>query len=86
MIQDPVILAKGRARVKTWLAQNPASRFAREWNRLLENGPETVAAFLIERSEFAEEMRQSTPFAGTLEPRKRWDIWRATRRKLVSQA
>ena len=86
MMQDPVVLDKARRRVKTWLSRNPASRFAREWDRLLESGPETVAAFLRERSQFAEEMRQSTPFAGILQPRERWDIWRATRRKLMSRA
>src|SRR5262245_52607017 len=86
IMQDPLILDKARARVRTWLALDPSSRFAREWDRLLESGPKTLAAFLIERSEFAEEMRQSTPFAGVLQPRERWDIWRATRRKLVGRA
>ena len=84
MVRNPVILDKARERVNTWLSRNPASPFAREWEKLLRSGAETVAGFLIERTEFAEEMRQSSPFAGTLDARERWDIWRDTRQRLTS--
>jgi hypothetical protein len=43
----------------------------------------TIESFLVERSELADELRQSSPFAGALEPRERWRIWRATRERLA---
>jgi hypothetical protein len=39
----------------------------------------SIVSFLTERSELADELRQSSPFAGALEPRERWKIWRETR-------
>jgi hypothetical protein len=44
----------------------------------------SIARFLTERSELANELRQSTPFAGALKPQERWKIWRETRERFVS--
>jgi hypothetical protein len=30
----------------------------------------------VDRSELAIELRQSSPFAGALNPQERWEIWR----------
>ena len=35
-----------------------------------------IGAFLTDDGEHATELRQSTPFAGALDPRERWRIWR----------
>ena len=35
----------------------------------------------VDLSELAEELRRSSPFAGVLDPRERWRIWRETRKK-----
>jgi hypothetical protein len=40
-------------------------------------------AFLVERSELADELRQSSPFAGALRPQERWRIWRETRERFL---
>jgi hypothetical protein len=42
-----------------------------------------VAAFLVERGELADELRQSSPFAGALKPQERWRIWRETRERFL---
>ncbi|HYO14404.1 MAG TPA: hypothetical protein VE685_14505 [Thermoanaerobaculia bacterium] len=66
---QPEVLEKARRRVQEWMASDVS----------------TIAAFLVERSELADELRQSTPFAGALDPRERWRIWRETRDRFSEQ-
>jgi hypothetical protein len=83
---QPEILDSARRRVQDWLASGlaaPAS--ATRWASLLAGDISTIAAFLVERSEQADELRQSSPFAGALNPRERWRIWRATRDRFVGR-
>ena len=79
LVRDPAVLEKARQRVKDWLDETPDRPFAREWGRILAGNADSVAAFLVDRSELAEELRQSSPFAGVLDARERWGIWRETR-------
>jgi hypothetical protein len=77
---QPEILDKARQRVQSWLAAAERAPFyARKWAEILAGDVPSIAAFLVERSEIADELRQSTPFAGALQPRERWKIWRETR-------
>ena len=85
LIQDLAVLEKARRRVQDWLGQTPDRPFAREWDRILAGDAEPVAAFLVDRGELAEELRQSSPFAGVLDARERWDIWRETRARLADK-
>lgn len=85
--REPEILEKARQRVRTWLAPGESAPFyARKWAEVLAGDPPSIAAFLAERSELADELRQSTPFAGALKPRERWRIWRETRDHFASRA
>lgn len=80
---QPEVLEMARRRVQTWLSAGAgAPAYARKWAEILEGEPSSIAAFLVERSELADELRQSTPFAGALDPRERWKIWRETRERL----
>ena len=83
--QDPAVLERARQRVQDWLAQTPDRPFAREWEKILAGNAESVAAFLVDRSELADELRQSSPFAGVLDARERWRIWRETRESLAGE-
>ena len=83
---QPEILENARQRVQTWLASGADARFyARKWAEILAGDVSSIAAFLVERSELADELRQSTPFAGALKPQERWKIWRETREKFSEQ-
>src|SRR4051794_15201657 len=74
------VLANARQRVQTWLASDTEAPFyARKWSEVLAGDIPSIASFLTERSEFADELRHSSPFAGALDPRERWKIWRETR-------
>ncbi len=80
LLADPRVLERARARVCTWLAQGSvAPRWAAAWREALAAPPERVAALLCDDSERARALRQTSPFAGVLDPRARWAIWRAVR-------
>lgn len=77
---DPGLLERARVRVEGWIADGGrTSGAAREWARILEGSVESVATFLCDPSEHAAALRQCTPFAGALDPRERWRIWREVR-------
>lgn len=77
---QPEVLAKARERVQTWMTSGAGAPFyARKWSEILAGDVPSIAAFLVERSELADELRQSSPFAGALQPQERWKIWRETR-------
>jgi hypothetical protein len=80
----PEILEMARQRVEGWLASREGARFyARKWAEVLKGDAASIAAFLVERSELATELRQSSPFAGALRPQERWKIWRETRERFL---
>jgi hypothetical protein len=84
--QQPEVLEMARERVNGWLASSATPRFhARKWAEVLAGDVSSIAAFLVERSELAYELRQSTPFAGALKPQERWKIWRETRDRFAQQ-
>src|SRR5258706_5714833 len=76
----PEILENARQRVQEWLASRDGDHFyVQKWEEILKGDVSSVAAFLVDRSELAVELRQSSPFAGALRPQERWRIWRETR-------
>lgn len=84
--RQPEILERARQRVQTWLASSSSPPFyARKWAEILAGDASSIAAFLVNRSELAFELRQSSPFAGALQPSERWKIWRETRDRFSPQ-
>lgn len=83
VLRDAAVLEAARRRVEGWLAESVSRYHARRWRDILAGDPSAVAAFLGSRGELADELRQSSPFAGVLSPGERWEIWRATRDALA---
>ncbi len=81
--QEPAVLEKARQRVGRWLQAEgvPPPFYAQKWAEILAAEPAVVATFLVERSELADELRQSSPFAGALSPQERWKIFHETRER-----
>lgn len=78
--QDPTVLERARGRVRAWITgKDPAPEFARAWNEVLARPLPELLRFLTDEGQRARELRQSTPFAGVLPPRVRWEIWRRVR-------
>ena len=73
---EPALVERARARVREWLQARPEARFARGWADVLGRPTPDIAAVLTDPGERARELRQSTPFAGALDPRERWRLWR----------
>jgi hypothetical protein len=79
--ENPDLIQAARRRVEGWLvsgAVHPA--YATQWQRLLE-GPLDVLLFaLADPGEQARALRQCSPFAGVVDPRTRWRLWREVSR------
>jgi hypothetical protein len=74
---EPALLEAARRRVEQWLATGAVHPdYARAWHAILNQPLERIALALVEESEDARALRQTSPFAGALEPRERWRIHR----------
>lgn len=74
---DPALLARARARVEGWLATGEVhSEYAARWREILASPLDGVCAALTADDDEARTLRSVTPFAGALDPRERWRIWR----------
>jgi len=83
--EDPRILTRARERVRQWLAEGRATFYARRWAELLSGPEDRLREWLVADTEDARALRQSTPFAGELDPRERWRIWREVRERESAQ-
>lgn len=80
LVSDPRILECARRRVRSWLDSGEVARYyAEAWNQVLSRALTEIREFLSEESERAHALRQVTPFAGAIDPRTRWRIWREVR-------
>ena len=81
LASEPALLAAARARATEWSkAGERSSPYARRWVKLLALPLDRLQAALVDPSENARALRQATPFAGALDPRERWRLWREVRR------
>jgi hypothetical protein len=82
---DPSLLERARARVRRWLETGEvAPHWAGKWNEVLARSADEIRTFLVDEGEEARALRQVTPFAGAIDPRTRWRIWREVRAALES--
>ena len=80
LLEDPALVERARERVAGWLRDGSIARpYAEAWQAVLAGPVEDVARFLGDPGEKARRMRQASPFAGALDPRTRWSIWRRVR-------
>jgi len=80
--RDPARIRDARDRVRSWLADGSvAEPYARAWSDLLEGPLDALLAVLHDEGERARALRQVTPFAGCVDPRTRWRIWREVRER-----
>ena len=78
--EQPALLDAARARVEAWRRDGSVAPFyASAWADVLAGDLEAVAAALVAPGERATALRQVTPFAGVVDPRTRWRIWRQER-------
>jgi len=82
---DPEMLEGARRRAATWLEAGapgaPHEHYARAWAALLASPIEVIRDRLVDTSEEARALRQVTPFAGAIDARTRWKLWREVRER-----
>lgn len=84
-MRDDAWLERAKARLAEWRARGLIGvGYLDEWAKLLDGPVEVLAARLVDDSESARALRQTTPFAGVLSPRERMDIHRRVRRQVES--
>jgi hypothetical protein len=84
LLKEPALVDRARQRVTDWLRDGSvATPYAEAWQAILAEPVEAVARFLTDPGERARQLRQTSPFAGFLEPRTRWSIWRRARERAV---
>lgn len=80
--EDSSQLDKARARVAKWLETGLVhDDYAQAWRDLLARPFAEICDALVERSERMNDLRQVSPFAGSLTARERWKILREATRE-----
>jgi hypothetical protein len=76
LLDDPALLDRARGNLRRWQESNgsPSPALA-EWQQILTGTADQVARFLVERSERATRLRQSSPFTGILSEPERLAIY-----------
>lgn len=79
---SPERIDVARERVRQWRATSSVHPYyAEPWQRLVEGPLEELLALLVEDSERAIDLRHASPFAGYVDPRQRWKIWREVKER-----
>jgi hypothetical protein len=79
--RDPTLLAIAHRNIKRWSARwkdEPPAWF-KEWQEILKQPWQHIAAVITEPSEYGARVRQSSPFAGVLNNEERLRIYEAFR-------
>ncbi len=80
--REPALLKKARDNLQRWRqleAHQPTPKWLKEWNALLKRRWSEIASLIMEPSERAARLRQSSPFAGLLSAVERKRIYEAFR-------
>ena len=77
LLADPTLLNIARDNIDRWqqARDGAPSRALIEWQGKLDLPVDTIAAFVVENSERATRLRQSSPFAGILTAAERAEIY-----------
>jgi len=77
---EPGLVDRARQRVEQWLRDGSvARRWADAWLEVLARPLAEVTLMLTDPGEPARQLRQSSPFAGVVDPHTRWAVWRRVR-------
>jgi hypothetical protein len=73
----PELLAIARDNIDRWSAREGRTQpYWDAWREILARPRDEVLDLLAQDSERMTALRQATPFAGVLDPRERWEIYR----------
>ena len=79
---DLTVLERARERARGWLVSGEVARpYAEAWVNLLDLPRAELRAALVDGSERMTTLRSCSPFAGALDPRTRWRLFRDVKRE-----
>ena len=80
MTTDPGLVVHAKATLARWIEQDRIHpEYAAKWSLLLDGPRDRLREFIGSDTEEAKDMRQSSPFAGALDARARWILWKAAK-------
>lgn len=72
----PELIAIAHDNLERWSVSNPRSKpYWDAWREVLARPLPEILALIVEDGERMTAMRQTSPFAGVLDPRERWAIY-----------
>jgi argininosuccinate synthase len=76
LLGEPAVLERAKARLERWTREGRIHpEWSSRWSALLERPPQDIADFLVDPAQ--SDLRQTSPFAGEIDPRERWKVWRS---------
>ncbi len=77
LAQNPGLVDPARDRIRQWMADGKLNRvYGEQWLQLLDGPLDALIAVLSDPGERARTLRSCSPFAGVLDPKTRFRIWR----------
>ncbi len=81
--RHPGLLSAVRRNIESICRANPSlQEKLREWEMLLDQGPEKLFTAMLDESERGQEFRKSSPIAGVLTNEERWRYFRSFKAEL----
>ena len=83
---DPRLLEEARVRLERWGKRGSRStHLIDRWGEILSGDLHDLLDLLEDPGDEATELRHASPFAGMLDPRERWRIWREVRDSMEAE-
>jgi hypothetical protein len=80
---EPGLVNEALERIERWRESGTlCDWYARRWRELLAGDRDELLRTLVDPGEASRELRQTTPFAGVIDARTRWRVWREVREEL----
>jgi len=77
ILAQPELLDQARGRVEGWSREcSVAAHWVKAWSVLLSHSLDEVIAAITDSGETGRSLRQTSPFAGVIDSKTRWEILR----------
>lgn len=76
LLDDSAVVERAKGRLQRWTREGRIHlEWSSRWSALLERPLQDIAEVLVDPSQ--SDLRQTSPFAGEIDPRERWKLWRS---------
>lgn len=76
LLEDEAVVQRAKARLERWIREGRIHpEWSSRWSAVLERPRAEIAEVLVDPAQ--SDLRQTSPFAGEIDPRERWKVWRS---------